>query len=318
MKRRLLIYTAAALAVLASFSCKKEEDETETKPYLYGVDFDLPTFAREGESFTLTAYGVYTEDGEDVPASVVYKWKVNTEAYQQFDVFELKNVQVGDYTVSCQASDTLDNYYATSASKTLIVIDPILGETLTGTGISAEDAHVTDPRDREGENNYYYTRIGDIDWFRNNLAYTGSGLAYENADVTSYPLGRYYTWEEAMTACPEGWRLPTLEEWNLLGDEAGPLMCDAYLNSQKMWEYWPKVTKSNTTGMAVIPSGYALAETTSPAYKRIYDYAAFWTATESEDDARMAAYRYIYVEENEVRTTYGSKSSLALSVRCVR
>jgi hypothetical protein len=32
----------------------------------------------------------------------------------------------------------------------------------------------------------------------------------------------------------------------------------------------------------------------------------------------MAAYRYIHVTESEVRTTYGEKGSLALSVRCVR
>ena len=32
----------------------------------------------------------------------------------------------------------------------------------------------------------------------------------------------------------------------------------------------------------------------------------------------MARYRYIYVEENDVRSTFGEKGTLALSVRCVR
>ena len=95
-------------------------------------------------------------------------------------------------------------------------------------------------------------------------------------------------------------------------------MCDAYLNNQRMWEYWPDVTRTNTTGLAVIPSGYALPAITSPHYKRLYTYAAFWTATTSPDDPRMAVYRYIHAEENEVRSTYAEKGSLALSVRCVR
>ena len=121
-----------------------------------------------------------------------------------------------------------------------------------------------------------------------------------------------------MTACPEGWRLPTDAEWASLGSVAGPLLCEAYLNGTKMWEYWPDVTKSNTTNLAVIPAGYALPAISAPTFNRLYEYAAFWTATESEEDSRMAAFRYIYVQDNEIRTSYAEKGSLALSVRCVR
>ena len=85
-----------------------------------------------------------------------------------------------------------------------------------------------------------------------------------------------------------------------------------------MWEYWPGVAHTNDTGLAFIPAGYSLPATSSPIFKRLYTYAAFWTATESAADSRMAAYRYIYVEENTVKSSYGEKGSLALSVRCVR
>ena len=317
MRRHLLLYTALALSVLATLSCKKDEEETENKPYIYGVDFKLPTFARPGDTYTLEPFGAFTTTGDGVK-KYVYKWKVNSGEYQEGDTFTLKLNEVGNYTVYLQATDPDENYYASTANKTIIVINPALGETLTGTGITFRTTHISDPRDKTGENEYYYTRLGDLDWFRNNLAWTGTGMAYENAEVTSYPLGRYYTWEEAMTACPDGWRLPTEEEWADLGDEAGPLMCDAYLNSKRMWEYWPDVDKTNSTGMSIIPAGYALPAITTPAFKRLYDYAAFWTATESAEDSRMAAYRDLYVEENEVHTTYAEKGSLALSVRCVR
>ena len=318
MRTRLLTYILLPLAVLTAFSCKKKDETTETKPYLYGVNFDLPTFARPGDTFTLSAYGVYTEDGKDLD-KIVYKWRIDTDAYEEMDTFTLTLNEVGNYAVYCQASDPDGNYYATSISKVIIVIDPAMGKTLTGTGIDPEkDAHVADSRGTQGESEYYYEHIGSLDWFRNNLAWTGAGLAYENASVTSFPLGRYYTWDEAMTACPEGWRLPTEEEWRSLGDEAGPLMCQAYLNSKKMWEYWPNVPITNETRMGIIPSGYALPALTAPVYLGLYDYAAFWTATESADDPRLAAFRYIYVDENEVRTAWAEKGSLALSVRCVR
>ena len=316
MKNRFLLYTALVLGVLAA-SCKKDDDSTTVLPYLYGLDFDIPTFARPGESFTVKPYGVYYTEGDGVE-KYTYKWRVNSDELQETETFSFTLNEVGNYSIYCVCSDPDNNYYSISVTKTIIVIDPALGKTLTGTGIAVDDNHITDARETAKERDYYYTHIGDLDWFRNNLAWTGAGLAYENADVTSYPLGRYYTWEEAKTACPEGWRLPTNDEWAALGDEAGPLMCDAYLNSYRMWEYWPDVSRTNTTGLAVIPAGYALSAISSPSYKRLYDYAAFWTATESTDDPRMAAYRYIYVQQNEVLTTYGEKGSLALSVRCVR
>ena len=46
MKKRFLLYTTLLLAVFTAFSCKKDEEETEIKPSLYGVEFDIPTFAR--------------------------------------------------------------------------------------------------------------------------------------------------------------------------------------------------------------------------------------------------------------------------------
>ncbi|MBQ3766697.1 MAG: hypothetical protein II874_08185 [Bacteroidales bacterium] len=318
MKRSILLYMSLALAAALALSCKKDEEKTTTLPYLYGVDFDLPVFARPGDSFTLTPYGVYYTEGEGVE-KYNYKWKINTDSYSDpMDTFTFTANEVGNYTIYCQASDPDGKYYSVATSKLLIVIDPALGKTLTGTGISASDDHIADSRDKAGENEYFYIRKGNLDWFRNNLAWTGAGVAYENSDVTSYPLGRYYTWDEAMTACPAGWRLPTDEEWESLGNDAGALSADAYLNSHRMWEYWPDVARTNDTKMSVIPSGYTLVGKDAPTFKRLYDYAAFWTATESADDPSVARYRYIYVEENDVKATYGDKSSLALSVRCVR
>ena len=319
MRNRGLLHIALALAVFAAFSCKKDEEKTETKPSLYGVDFQLPTFARPGDSFLLKPSGISTGDGKALPEKIEYKWKVNTDEYSDpMDTYTLNLPEVGNYTVYCQAYDPSETYYSAVTDKLVIVIDPAVGKTLTGTGIDIDDEHITDPRDKKDENLYFYIRKGDVEWFRNNLAWTGAGVAYEDSDVTSYPLGRYYTWEEAMEACPEGWRLPTDEEWDALGTDAGALTANAYLNGRQMWEYWPDVTRTNESEMALIPAGYVLVGAESPTFKRIYSYAAFWTATESETDPSKARYRYIYVEDDDVKATWGDKASLALSVRCVR
>jgi hypothetical protein len=55
----------------------------------------------------------------------------------------------------------------------------------------------TDPRD---DKEYKVKRIGKHKWFLQNLAYRK----------------KEYTWDEALAACPNGWRLPSDSEWESL------------------------------------------------------------------------------------------------------
>lgn len=50
------------------------------------------------------------------------------------------------------------------------------------------------------------TRIGDVVWANGNVGERGTFV--EN----HWDSGEFYTFEEAQTACPEGWRTPTVEE----------------------------------------------------------------------------------------------------------
>jgi uncharacterized protein (TIGR02145 family) len=54
-------------------------------------------------------------------------------------------------------------------------------------------------------NGYECLRIGNLLWMSKNL-----GTDNEN------PYGKYYNWEAAMAAVPEGWRLPTGEDFDAL------------------------------------------------------------------------------------------------------
>lgn len=320
MEKKTCIYIILAVAALATVACKKDDSSSsDSKPSLLGLGFDLRPFGRIGDTYNLSPRGLYASDAS-TPSGVTYSWQLNTGTRDTTDLFTYTASSVRLDTLKCYAA--ADGYYSTSATQVISIIDPTLGKTLTGTGINATDAHVVDARSLPtGENTYYYTQAAGLDWFRNNLAYTGAGVAYENAEVTSYVLGRYYTWEEAQTACPEGWRLPTDEEWAVLGDTAGELMAaDVAFSGTKMWEYWPemKVETPDKYHLAAIPAGYALTGGMSPSFKGIQNYAMFWTATSSTEDGNMALYRYIHVKEPKVLSTYGDKHSLALSVRCVR
>lgn len=317
MKRNIWIPIALAV-LLAAPSCKKDEETSTNKPSLYGLDFNLPSFGRVGDTFVMTPTGVMTSDGKE-SGHLTYKWKLSGGEYQETERFTFTAEEDGSYTVTCLVLDDDDNYYSSTASHTIDIIDPTLGNTIANIGITPREDHFVDPRgDREEENTYYYMTAGDLEWMRNNLAWTGAGVPYQMAEVTSYLLGRYYTWDEAMTACPDGWRLPTDEEWAVFGDDAGALMADALFHDKKMWEFWPQVNLTNKSRMSVIPSGYAIIGPTTPSFNRMSEYAAFWTATESEEDAAMARYRYMNAKTPQVMMTYGDKKTLALSVRCVK
>ena len=323
-------YTLAGIAfltVLALFSCKK--DETETYNYLGGVpEFSLPEYGVAGDSFSFKAKGVTADDKD---AEVKYYWYANP----------IKTAKDTSMTYSITLPDTLctvtvycvgfaDGYYSSSTSHSITIVKP---DRVNGSisGISFDetrDFKFTDPRDGH---EYWCTTVGSTDWFRENLAYKGSGTALANCEATSDVFGHFYTWDEAVTACPEGWRLSGLGEWAdaaavILGERpdpmsrfysaAGGFMGKVRFNGNEMWEYWPKVDITDQLGLSMVPLGYAVKQESNARFNSMYDYAAFWTA--DEKDAEQAYYRYFYDESPDLFMGHSDKSSFAANVRCVR
>jgi hypothetical protein len=69
------------------------------------------------------------------------------------------------------------------------------------------DSTFTDPRDG---NPYRIVQLGDLYWFQENLKYRTNTGADTLIDETN--CGVFYDHAAAITACPDGWRLPTEKE----------------------------------------------------------------------------------------------------------
>jgi len=73
---------------------------------------------------------------------------------------------------------------------------------------------ITDPRDGY---RYPVVSLGRLRWFAENLRYrTSDSRCYENDEANCEDHGRLYRLEDALKACPAGWRVPSEDDWRAL------------------------------------------------------------------------------------------------------
>ncbi|MBR5660613.1 MAG: hypothetical protein IKW99_03590 [Bacteroidales bacterium] len=325
LKSALIILSAVTMTVISS--CHKGDDGSGGLPYLDGsISFDMPLFVSQGQQFTLTPKGVSNPTGD-----LGYYWfsswdstkdTVKTETGSGDGSWTVTVPEsTGTYTITAGAY--AEDYYGSTYAKDFTVVDASLNGSITGAGYQADSAKLVDPRDG---GIYYLATSGGNVWMQNNLYYSGAGFSYENSPAMDRVVGRLYSWNEAMTACPEGWHLPSDADFAALveasvgrGDifagAAGSIMSDVYFNGIKMWTFWPDVKITNKAKFSAIPIGYAINQEGIRKFVGTNEYAAFWT---SDENGENGLYRYIFVSKTDIFCSSGDKGSFLASVRCVK
>ncbi len=312
MRKETIILVAAALAMLP-LSCKKDET-TETKPGLSGITISsAPAYVAKGQKLTMTidVSDITRSDETKDPGAIGLYWKVNegdqitiTEDISAGTEYEVECTpeELGTYSITCCAYAVDNSFYSCSASTSFKAIDP--AASLTG------DIPVRQPGEK-----YAQFTSGGLTWMAENLYETASGLSYNNCNVMDSVFGRYYTYNEALTACPSGWRLPTAAEFDALGTDSGSLMAAVSFLDSEIWPYNKEVSVTNATGFSALAVGYIDRTIIETFVTGEHEYAMFWT---SDKDGDLAQYRYLFAKDKEVHKGLGSPVSLALSVRCVK
>lgn len=176
---------------------------------------------------------------------------------------------------------------------------------------------------RDGKK-YEFVSIADQDWFVNNVDYNSPGSVYYN-DSSMKDIGRLYSFEMAQNVCPEGWRLPSDNDWfeleKLLGvsdsliDSFARPVIEGVANPLLNFDFAAHLnnTTTNEYGFDVKPTGFYSGN----EYSNIDLAAYFWTSSKYlSDNQEFYICRIIDKQGRIVRHRLNNQAMAA--VRCVK
>ncbi len=174
-------------------------------------------------------------------------------------------------------------------------------------GAPARD-ELVDERDAQ---RYPLVDVGGARWLGKNLAYAASGsFCYDDAPASCERDGRLYTFAAATTACPEGWHLPSDDEWKALERALGMASAEAEREGYE-------VARGTDEGaqLKAGPLGARLAGfRTGATYEARGERAYFWTSTRRGQEVWR---RRVTAAAPTIFRFTNPTASFAISVRCV-
>ena len=189
-------------------------------------------------------------------------------------------VQAGDaYSVRCikgaESSSSSSVQSSSSSVQSSSSSAKSSSSAVSSSSITVSSSSVEIVKDRAG-NEYPVVQIGDQYWMAENLNFeTENSYCYDDQESNCELYGRLYTWEAAMTACPDGYRLPSQEDYSVLWNYANQM--DG--NSRPQDVLWVNGTwdarANNKTGFSAYPGGRW-----NGSYGQWLMRAYFWTSTD--------------------------------------
>jgi uncharacterized protein (TIGR02145 family) len=151
---------------------------------------------------------------------------------------------------------------------------------------------------------YKWVRIGDQIWMAENLAYdAGWGCwAYVKEEKNVKKYGYLYNLKNAKKACPDGWHLPSKEEFETLLNKFGGEGKKAYI----------ALRSDVSSGFSALFGG---VRDSDGRFGYLGYYGGFWSS--SEDNSKGAWLLYFSSRRERASLSYRSKS-IGRSVRCLQ
>jgi uncharacterized protein (TIGR02145 family) len=186
--------------------------------------------------------------------------------------------------------------------------------------------------DSRDNHSYKTVKIGEQEWLAENFAYlpyicpadsancgvwvynySGASLSEARETQEYKKFGGLYSWEAANSLAPEGWHLPSDEEWKVLERYLG---IAAAAIEDKTWRGTRmeanRLKKKGDTGLDVIFGGWM---TDYGKFNFINEHANFWCSTEY--DKERGYERLLGVNNGKIGRDKGNKGC-GFSVRYIK
>jgi len=191
--------------------------------------------------------------------------------------------------------------------------------------------------DKRDGKKYKTIHVGGVEWMTRNLDWDGTGYCYDDDPKNGIKYGRLYKYDQALAAVPEGWRLPTEDEW----ESFIYLTANNKNGAKSLKAKEPEWDGLDTLGFNALPAGYRVEYSDGKAYYiYIGEEAHWWTATNSIINPHKKVYPFNTIHPSinqgypwsicidnhfypkrqisETKNDSEGQTNHALSVRCVR
>ncbi|MFO7658983.1 MAG: fibrobacter succinogenes major paralogous domain-containing protein [Bacteroidales bacterium] len=137
----------------------------------------------------------------------------------------------------------------------------------------------------------------------------------ENDEANAAIYGRLYTWHAATDSrgiCPEGWRIPTDDDWNDLWSYLGADDAGSKIREAGTTHWYSASTANNSSGFTALPGDLRRREGNYSGIVGFYGY--WWTSTSSIGDMAF----YYSIDYTCFITRAPAYKNHGLSIRCIK
>jgi uncharacterized protein (TIGR02145 family) len=175
-----------------------------------------------------------------------------------------------------------------------------------------ETGSITDARDGKV---YKTVKINNQVWMGENLAFKTESGCYVYDDIKDYVKthGYLYSWETATKACPDGWHLPSMQDWWYLSNYLGGDEVSGGKLKEKGTTSWksPNTGATNSSGFTALSSGRSADKN----MEYIGNMTFFWTNVDDDDQTSWCG--ALYSSKGEL-SLYPADKKDGYSVRCIK
>ncbi|WP_264521130.1 fibrobacter succinogenes major paralogous domain-containing protein [Flavobacterium sp. N1994] len=146
---------------------------------------------------------------------------------------------------------------------------------------------------------------------------TGAWCYYNNDANNDKVYGKLYNWyavNDPRGLAPEGWHVPSKEEWTTLADYLGGAPVAGAALKETGTTHWlaPNAGATNSTGFTGVPGGYR-----NDTFANLGFYSFYWSTTPNADNPQRCWNTALFSQTTYLGSGTNDKM-LGISVRCVK